>query len=136
MEDAIVSFKTGMLAKEKGFNIAISNFFTNKKNPYVTTGVAYMSERDDVSNWNDGKGSYPTKTEYVLCSAPTLSLLQKWLREIKNTDIIPPLNFSGKGYACSVIRFTRMKFFKTYDEALDAELHKKLLELPDWIYEQ
>jgi hypothetical protein len=136
MEDGIVSFNTGMLAKEKGFNIAISNFFTNKKKPRVTTTLAYWGDRDDISNWNNGKGSYPTKAEEVLCSAPTLSLLQKWLREVKDTDIIPPLLFSGKGYACSVLSFKELKFFKTYDEALDAELYKNLKQLPDYIYEQ
>lgn len=136
MEDTLTSLKTAELAKQKGFDVPVVNFFANKKTPYVTTGVAYQSDRDDISNWNDGRGSYPTKAEDVLCSAPTLSLLQKWLREAKDVNIVPPLYYNHNGYACTFIANIDTVFFKTYDKALENELYKELEQLTDYIYEQ
>lgn len=129
MEETFTSFRTAKLAKEKGFNIPISTFFNNEKTPRVTTACAYRSDRDDISNWNNGAGSYPTLARDVLCSAPTLSLLQKWLREAKGVNINPPYYFSNKGYACIIFYASKQIFFKTYDEALENELYIKLQQL-------
>lgn len=82
MEEQLITLETGKLAREKGFNVPVVNFYNKGKKPYVITGCEYQSDRDAITNWNDGKGSYPTRAEDVECSAPTQTLLQKWLREV------------------------------------------------------
>ena len=85
MEEQLITFKTAKLAKEKGFDIPVINYYTsinkyNRKNN-LSYSEGYQTERLQYSNWNDGQGSYPTMSEEVECSAPTQSLLQKWLRD-------------------------------------------------------
>lgn len=58
--------------------------------------------------------------------ATTQSLLQKWLREEHNINIIPPLYYSGKGYLCSVVSTPKIKFYKTYESALENKLQEAL----------
>ena len=86
MTEQLISKETAVLAKEKGFNIDTINYYTPKG--YCTNSEGYQTERLESSNWNDGLGSYPTEAKNVLCSAPTQGLLQKWLREKHNIDIL------------------------------------------------
>ena len=85
MEDTGITFETAKLAKEKGFDIPTIQYYTIKG--YCTESEGYMTERYAESNWNNGMGSYPTRTEEVSCSAPTQSLLSKWLREKYDIEI-------------------------------------------------
>jgi hypothetical protein len=87
MEEIKISFETAKLAKEKGFNIPTISYYTPEG--YCTESEGYQTERLEESNWNDGQGSYPTSPEEVDCSAPTQSLLQKWLREKHKIHIEP-----------------------------------------------
>jgi hypothetical protein len=66
MTDKLISFETAKLAKEKGFNIPVNGV-------YVDNGtLSFARDNDETDyNWNERKGY----------SAPTQSLLQKWLRE-------------------------------------------------------
>ena len=93
MEETIVSFQVAKLAKEKGFNIPTIQYYTPKG--YCTESADYMTERYAESNWNNGQGSYPTKAEDVSCSAPTQSLLQKFIRENRGVHIEIHRNASG-----------------------------------------
>ena len=86
MEDTGITFETAKLAKEKGFDIPTIQYYTIKG--YCTESEGYMTERYAESNWNNGMGSYPTRTEEVSCSAPTQSLLSKWLREKHNIIVL------------------------------------------------
>lgn len=81
MKEQFITFETAKLAKEKGFDIPTIQFYTSGKKAYLSEAEDYMTERYAESNWNNGRGSYPTEPEKVSCSAPTQSLLQKWLRE-------------------------------------------------------
>lgn len=131
-KEQLVNQNTAELAKKCGFDWKVLNFYHSGKKPYISTGLLYQSDRDVFSNWNNGQGSYPTKPEDVLCSAPSQSLLQKWLREIKGENIIPPLYFkvNGKGcYACFIIGSIDTKYFKTYEEALENELYECLQKI-------
>lgn len=146
--DTLVSFETAKLAKEKGFNIPVVNYYTsinkyNRKN-YLSHSEGYQTERLEESNWNDGKGSYPTKPEDVECSAPTQSLLQKWLREKHNIhievwkmsghfrarrfeEVIEKINFDGN--VKDVIRHYKYSNYldgETYEEALEIGLQEGL----------
>ena len=85
MEEQLISFDTAKLAKEKGFNIPTISYYNPKGRSEESEG--YMTERLESSNWNDGQGSYPTHAKDVECSAPTQSLLTKWLREVHNIEI-------------------------------------------------
>jgi hypothetical protein len=88
MEDQRISYKTGMLIKEKGFNWDTDEFFTSCKKHYRTSAPDYMSERNAWSNWNNGYGSYPTRAEEVDCSAPTQTMLSRWYREKHNIEVV------------------------------------------------
>ena len=79
MKEQVINYETAKLAKEKGFNIDVVKYYNPKG--YCTESYGYQTDRYESSNWNNGQGSYPTLSKDVECSAPTQSLLQKWLRE-------------------------------------------------------
>ena len=133
MEEQLINYETAELAKKCGFDWQTLNFYHKGKNPYTTTGLEYQSDRDTFSNWNNGQGSYPTKSEDVLCSAPSQSILQRWLREVKDENIIPPLWFSYQGYACDIMGFDNTEYFKTYEEALENELYECLQRVSETV---
>lgn len=72
MKDVIVSFDTAKLAKEKYFDISC-------KKVYDTLGKLWNSYYATMNNNNVDRGAE--------CTAPTQSLLQKWLREVHNISI-------------------------------------------------
>ena len=94
MKDQLISFKTAKIAKEKGFDIFTSfmNFY-NSNNKFEERLHENLDE-DSNSDFCPGfiinnpamydNKYYPTEVYY---SAPTQSLLQKWLREVHTIDI-------------------------------------------------
>lgn len=71
-----VSFEVAKLLKEKGFDIPCEYFYVD--------GKLVKSHGYDC-NWNEGESLY---TDYKNeCSAPTLQMAMKWLREGKNVII-------------------------------------------------
>lgn len=85
MQDQLISFETAKLAKEKGFNEYCSHNFDINGKFSGFTGYAIMRNYNKNSNIH----LYDTDTEEninpdLLCTAPTQSLLQKWLREVHN----------------------------------------------------
>jgi hypothetical protein len=86
MEEQIISFETAKLAKEKGFDLFVNNAYLEDKVLYGT--ISLMEESDsafiDVMDGIEleNHNHFEFKNRY---SAPTQSLLQKWLRE--NHDI-------------------------------------------------
>ena len=129
MEDTRVTFETAKLAKEKGFFQE-----TNRLEiPYYN----YKGEfKGDVSDWRIRKyirGENTSDIEFV--SAPTQSLLAKWLREQHNiyvTSQIGNLDFINT-YHYEIRYIDKNKFmckvngnFKTYEEALEIGLQKAL----------
>lgn len=70
MEDTLINFETAKLAKEKKFNTII-NYYYDSFGDICSSNIKV--------NWNDSKE--------LLTSAPTQSLLQKWLREVHNLHI-------------------------------------------------
>lgn len=81
MEDTIVQFSTAKLIKEKGFNV-----FCNFIYPLINF-ISY--EEDCGKEFKEGilyKYTFLNKEEVIF--APTLSLAQKWLREVHNIDIM------------------------------------------------
>lgn len=86
MKEQLIEFDTAKLAKEKGFDISVINYYDKKGR--LTYSEDYQTERLAESNWNNSQGSYPTLAEEVSCSAPTQSLLQEWLREEHNIHVV------------------------------------------------
>ena len=129
MEDTRVTFETAKLAKEKGFFQE-----TNRLEiPYYN----YKGEfKGDVSDWRIRKyirGEDTSDIEFV--SAPTQSLLAKWLREEHNihvTSQIGNLDFINT-YHYEIRYIDKNKFkckvkgnFKTYEEAYEIGLQEAL----------
>ena len=147
-EEKLISLETARMAKEKGFDIPVIHYYTrinkyNRKN-HISYSEGYMTERLEESNWNNGYGSYPTSAEEVDCSAPTQSLLQKWLREEHNISVNPIPNFKtklnqyhlgivfiDKGVVDSTIiriddAYKTIILFDSYEEALEKGLQEAL----------
>jgi hypothetical protein len=119
MKEELVSFETAKLLKEKGFDTPLNMFYRHGK---LQTFVE--------DNYNLGIEE--------LCSAPTQSLAQKWLREKHNIHVeiykIPVTN-EGNMYGCYVCRWIDRiqsnsiyeSYFKTYEEALEEGLKQGLM---------
>lgn len=130
MEEHLITYETAKLAKGKGFDIPCVNFWYREKmtqNPYCGSGVEYDSDRDCIWNWNHSS-PYPNKHYKYQFSAPTQSILQKWLREKHGLNL-----FITEG----TIHQTKYKFYinqhhhkspeyDTYEDALECGLVKAL----------
>ena len=189
MEEKLVTFKTAKLAKEKGFNLEVYDYYYNKK--LKCDSVGYGKD-DGVNNHKDLRGNYNHvnkkwlktliyhydsikdlslneikilwKNEEIKdaskeikekkvnldnylgqCSAPTQSLLQKWLREKYNLHIIITLECycDGINYCIQILCYDKNNpdgynndkctrtygdngEFKTYEDALEFALQKAL----------
>jgi len=133
MEDTRVTFETAKLAKEKGFFQE-----TNRLEiPYYN----YKGEfKGDVSDWRIRKyirGENTSDIEFV--SAPTQSLLAKWLREEYSIRVYPIQKIAGDfGFEIYIPNkdnpvgkpFERLAYFtlhfKTYEEAYEIGLQEAL----------
>ena len=127
MEDTRITFETAKLAKEKGFPQE-----TNRLEiPYYN----YKGEfKGDVSDWRIRKyirGEDTSDIEFV--SAPTQSLLSKWLREQHN--IIVLVDYEGiDGYYYKFYSYKEGnknydasdKNYNTYEEAYEIGLQEAL----------
>ena len=123
MKENIVTFQVAKLAKEKGFFQE-----TNRLEiPYYN----YKGEfKGDVSDWRIRKyirGEDTSDIEFV--SAPTQSLLAKWLREEHNIHLIAYKNINIDGYDWCYITtdgITNINSYKTYEEAYEIGLQEAL----------
>ena len=150
MKENIVSFQVAKLAKEKGFKFPTNCFYFEDgvfhqyilRDTYGYYGDEYSISIEDLfENWNDNfKTSKGEKTDRCFgChgsnyletfSAPTQSLLQKWIREVHNILLYV---YPYKDYAANVndpfvwrSSYTAHKEFNTYEEALEAGLLEAL----------
>lgn len=138
MQEQIISFEVAKLAKEKGFDVK-TKFFYDKD----WFRAAWIQSDSSLKNYNNPEISKEQNKEIISC--PTQSLLQKWLREIHNTDIqilrnkpgydeysceIYKTNINGSGnYFHTFIKENNseyIKWFKTYEEALECGLLESL----------
>ena len=128
MNEQLISFETAKLAKEKGFNITCKYFYKEKYINAIEYEVVHDGHLE--ANWNENFKYSPAE-----CSAPTQSLLQKWLRE--NYKIIVSINvMSDLNYYSLLIDINENKldlknqsknrWFNTYEEALEDGLQEAL----------
>ena len=72
--ECYVSLEVAKLLKEAGFDWECREYYYN----FATTGWSFSFD-DNFVNWNSWSERY--------ISAPTLEVVQKWLREVKHLDI-------------------------------------------------
>ena len=123
MQEQLISFETAKLAKEKGFPQETDRL----EIPYYN----YKGEfKGDISDWRIRKyirGEATSDIEFV--SAPTQSLLAKWLREEHNIHLIAYKNINIDGYDWCFITtdgITNINSYKTYEEAYEIGLQEAL----------
>ena len=127
MEDTRITFETAKLAKEKGF--------PQENNRLEIPYYNYRGEfKGDVSDWRIRRylrGEDTSDIEFV--SAPTQSLLAKWLREEHN--IIVLVDYEGiDGYYYKFYSYKEGnknydasdKNYNTYEEAYEIGLQEAL----------
>lgn len=155
MEEDLVIFETAKLAKEKGFNwegqvvfdLKENNFIVNLKDIAIKTFIddCETGYRDKALNYfkEDIIRTDDNTDEGYYILAPTQSLLQKYLREVHNIEIIVhPKEHSSLGfmYVVDVFFIDQLNnisysgvysLYKTYEEALETGLQEalKLIEI-------
>ena len=126
MEDTRITFETAKLAKEKGFPQEPNRL----KIPYYN----YKGEfKGDVKDWLRKYLRNEDTSDVESVSAPTQSLLAKWLREEHNIIIL--VDYEGiDGYYYKFYSYKEGnknydasdKNYNTYEEALEAGLQATL----------
>lgn len=145
MKEQLITFETAVLAKEKGFNILSHSYYFEdgefKENSLTGTNGYYgedyefnLSEFNE--NWND---KWKTTKEGDRCfgcnknpkyletfSAPTQSLLQKWLREVHKINVycVPTEIDETKWYHNIASSFK--VYTGSYEEVLEVGLQEGL----------
>lgn len=148
MKEVLITFPTAKLAKEKGFQIETQKAYINNQlftNFEKSCGERefYFDANDFYRNWNekgwffdkiDGSGCFGCKQDnrwLEAYSAPTQSLLQKWLREVHDININIETLQKGNSivyssYLVYIIETLHVKLFEksfdTYEQALEQEL--------------
>ena len=129
IEEQYVSFETAKLAKEKGFDEEFENMhvWNNFKGEIL----------EDVSGYNM-KNSHLCKNSY---SAPTQSLLARWLREVHNMCV--EVYSTGYGFIWCICDTDSGSFsnetgsndagaWDTYEGAMEAGLQEALELVKSW----
>lgn len=94
MEDQLISYNTAILAKERGFDlVCIKGYYTYGED--IKTALKEYDNPIDIDISQEcvfNNACKPFKnsqlTKGYLCTAPTQSILQKWLRDIHNIHIL------------------------------------------------
>jgi len=119
MTDQLISFETAILAKEKGFN-----------EPCYDTFMGDASIKNISYHFNEP--AYNTELLKCSYSAPTQSLLQRWLREIHKIHIVINYNIVNKTYLFCILNLkqdeilSEQYLYFTYEETLEKALQEAL----------
>ncbi len=153
MEENLITFETAVLAKEKGFDILTHSYYFEdgefKENSLIGTNGYYGEDyefnlAEFNENWNN---KWLTKKSGDRCfgctkdrgyfetfSAPTQSLLQKYLREVHKIDVEAPLVYklNTREYLVRIYKnnteiiLSTFHYYKTYEEGLEEGLKQAL----------
>jgi hypothetical protein len=122
MEEQLISVETAILAKEKGFDVPVLEYYDG------CDMLATQSENVfDVKNYNKSGGS-------TLRSAPSQGLLQRWLREVHDLRVsVVDINtgLTDRFYFIFFLNGARVSqysnpAFDTYENTLEAGLLEAL----------
>lgn len=113
-----VSFETAKLLKKKGFNVPVRTFYNPKyRGEKVSKGTALINYNADPEDGSE------------LCSAPTLQMACKWLREKHHIFIQVELYSKRNDYCFDVFKNTHrilieyLEVCNSYEEAVEAALN-------------
>ena len=104
MYESLITYKTAVLARAKGFDIPVSEFFLIEKEELYTDGDII-----EVANHNE----FPD-----VISAPTQSVLQQWLREVHKIFLTVYVDCTMEPKFCYNIKWYKRDFewFTTSNE--------------------
>ena len=143
-KEQIVTFDIAKLAKEKNFNWPCRLHYqlrlTEQENEQDGKSGPFGWEKDELTLQSDFFINNHTKDfidtsnkSWYMCSAPTQSLLQKWLREEHNliVFIAPFIGEKAEGWSGEIYlnrNFTQCEIeeCKSYEEALEKGLQEGL----------
>ncbi len=80
MEHELISYETAVLAKEKGFDIAVNNYWTD----------TFNAKNERIFDNGDGDCEFIRINHNMfegLYSRPTKVMLQTWLRDVKRASV-------------------------------------------------
>lgn len=112
MKETLISFETAVLAKNKSFDWKVAEFYLER----------------DGSIWEGGEFIEPTNhNEFPdVLSAPTQSLLQKWLREVHSLKLCISW-IESDNYLFEINhKEDAVSGYAAYEEALEAGLKESL----------
>jgi hypothetical protein len=99
-----VSFETAKLLKEKGFDEPCYQYYLTTKTLHTTFHDRMHVEEEPFFNSSELNGLYEVADKTLfedICSAPTLQMAMKWLREVHNLCIEPYRTAYGYLYIIS-----------------------------------
>lgn len=116
MEDQLISFKTAKLAKEKGFNWPTLYYHSTNRGDRSADDIkrGYTGSGMPANDWNKSIDDHISGID--LYSAPILSSLQKWFREVHKIHINIYVNGDNEGNE-------DVKWSYTYNVRYDNSLH-------------
>lgn len=110
LSDTLISFETARLAKKKGFDIIVKNYYDH--------------------NGDLKTNKYESNVTILECHAPNQSFLQQWIREEYNTNIwiscTPYLNSYTFNYNLNQKIITSSIKYTKYEDALEKGLQEVL----------
>lgn len=125
--EELVSYKTAILAKEVGFNWKVRTYYGHVCNPHI----AY--DKEDYSIPVDFNSDNNSANYKDLISAPTQSLLNKWLRDVHKYYIDIFIHSDSSYCVRNIFEISIggdisiiYKNHKTYEEALEYGLYYAL----------
>lgn len=121
MKEELIQFETAKLARNKGYDEKSIYFFREDTKLFSFFGCPTCN-------------SNPGNTSDFVCSAPTQSLLQKWLREVHNIHIKihhfteQPMDDEiwKDCYQVFINDIAKHPYTKTYEKALEKGLFEAL----------
>lgn len=137
IHEEICTYEVAKLAKEKGFNCKVNNYYQATKHYCKTLrGIELHSECWKLET-DDCYSRYNKGSENIV-SAPTQSLLQRWLREEKGYFVYPFFlnKISGWTWVCRELPSgmwieldLEERYFDTHELALEDALKYTLENL-------
>jgi hypothetical protein len=134
MTESLITYKTAKLAKEKGFDIPVRYGIYGKEMKLTQNMGWERNPKLELVNWNS---KTKQQKHSQATSVPTQSLLQKWLREEHNLEILVFYSQTAQ-YSIRIGNIIKMKeglppvmyselaISGTYEEALERGLQEGL----------
>ena len=137
MKDTIITFETAKLAKQKGLNDHFFHRPGESSERIVESKFCYdpNDKTKELQSWSYNIGNSTNERLERLISAPTQSLVQKWLREVHEIHIqistyscSPPQKYEYEVWVLNEHygEWNIIDSYTTYEEALEAGLQEGL----------